>query len=68
MHDKATDPKEREKWRLEPRCHGRVAMADAIIALTSNLAMAHGQRIAFEHDWFDAASSRTPEEDTTKRA
>jgi predicted dehydrogenase len=67
MHDKETDPKERERWRKEPRCHGRVAMADAIIALTSNLAMAHNQRIAFEHDWFEAASSRTPEDDFSKK-
>lgn len=38
-----------------PRCHGEVALADAIIALTANMAMAKGQPIDFEHDWFDAA-------------
>ena len=37
-----------------PRCHGRVAMADAIIALTANKAMKDRQRIEFQHDWFDA--------------
>jgi predicted dehydrogenase len=58
----------------KPRCHGEVAMADAIIALTSNLAMrGHGwdpktdirnpQRIAFKPEWFDPASPAVPEED-----
>jgi len=45
------------------RCHGRVAMADAIIALTSNLAMQTHQRIEFKDSWFDAGSNRTPEQD-----
>lgn len=36
-----------------PRCHGEVAMADAIIALTANMAMDRKQRIAFEDDWFN---------------
>jgi predicted dehydrogenase len=44
-----------------PRCHGEVAMADAIIALTANLAMAGKQRIVFEDAWFDAASTEVPE-------
>jgi hypothetical protein len=46
---KDADPKDR---RL-PRCHGTVAMADAIIALTSNLSMKHRRRIEFEDKWFD---------------
>jgi hypothetical protein len=37
-----------------PRCHGRVAMADAIIAMTANKAMKDRKRIEFKHDWFDA--------------
>jgi predicted dehydrogenase len=37
-----------------PRCHGEVAMADAIIALTSNLAMKKQERIPFEDKWFSA--------------
>ena len=37
-----------------PRCHGEVAMADAIIALTANLAMAEKERIVFQDDWFNA--------------
>jgi predicted dehydrogenase len=37
-----------------PRCHGEVAMADAILALTANMAMKSRQRIEFEDAWFDA--------------
>jgi predicted dehydrogenase len=44
-----------------PRCHGRVAMADAIIALTSNLAMRRRQRIEFKPEWFDAVSPEVPD-------
>ena len=44
-----------------PRCHGEVAMADAIIALTANMAMAKKERILFEEAWFDPASSEVPE-------
>jgi predicted dehydrogenase len=49
------DKDEIKKWQQTPHCHGRVAMADAIIALTSNLAMRHKRRIPFEEKWFDAA-------------
>jgi predicted dehydrogenase len=52
-----TDKKER---RL-PRCHGRVAMADAIIALTSNLAMQRHQRIEYRPEWFQADSAEVPD-------
>ncbi len=60
-----------------PRCHGEGAMADAIIALTSNLAMkgrevqvagsnekVHVNRIAFSETWFDAGSKDVPDGDT----
>ena len=46
---------------IMPRCHGEVAMADAIIALTANMAMAKKERIVFEEAWFDANSSEVPE-------
>lgn len=49
--------------RPKPRCHGRVAMADAIIALTSNQAMRKGQRIEFQPDWFKAESAEVPDKD-----
>jgi predicted dehydrogenase len=50
-----------KKDRRLPRCHGRLAMADAIIALTSNLAMQSHQRIEFKPEWFEAQSSAVPD-------
>ena len=38
-------------------------MKDAIMALTSNLAMKHKKRIVFKEEWFDPASDLVPEED-----
>jgi predicted dehydrogenase len=49
----------------ELRCNGHVAMADAIMALTANLAMKHKQRIEFKPEWFDASSDACPEDDFT---
>jgi predicted dehydrogenase len=62
---KASDTAEMEKWRLAPRCHGKVAMADAIIALTTNLAMRKRSRIDFKESWFDPDSSEVPDKDAT---
>jgi predicted dehydrogenase len=45
----------------QPRCRPEVALADAVIALTSNIAIAKGGRIDFEHEWFDVASDATPD-------
>ena len=61
MQDKGKTDEGKQKWQRAPRCHGRVAMADAIIALTSNLAMKRRQRIEFKPEWFDAASSEVPD-------
>lgn len=47
----------------ELRCDGRVAMADAIMALTGNLAMKHQKRIEFKEEWFDPNSDEVPETD-----
>jgi predicted dehydrogenase len=44
-----------------PRCHGEVAMADAIIALTANMAMAKKERIVFEESWFNSDKDDVPE-------
>jgi predicted dehydrogenase len=63
MHDKAKDDEERKMWRLKPRCHGRVAMADAIIALTANQAMRHKKRIEFQESWFDPNTTDVPDGD-----
>ena len=49
--------------RRLPRCHGKVAMADAIIALTSNIAMKKRQRIEFADTWFDPKSPDLPDAD-----
>ena len=47
----------------KPRCHPRVAMADAIIALTTNLAVRTGQPIRFKPEWFEPEKNDTPEKD-----
>jgi hypothetical protein len=44
-----------------PRCHGEVAMADAIVALTANRAMHEKRRIEFKDAWFDSDSPETPD-------
>ena len=69
MHDQTKDKEERAKWRegkagkpgepRGPRCHGLVAMADAIIALTSNIAMETQQRIKFDPKWFQLSDDPT---------
>lgn len=45
------------------RCPGEQGMKDAIMALTSNLAMKHKKRIEFKDEWFDPASDAVPETD-----
>ncbi|MCA9260268.1 MAG: Gfo/Idh/MocA family oxidoreductase, partial [Planctomycetales bacterium] len=47
----------------QPRCKPKVAMADAVIALTTNIAMREGRRIEFQKEWFDIDSDATPEGD-----
>lgn len=45
------------------RCPGEQGMKDAIMALTSNLAMRHKKRIVFKDEWFDPDNPATPETD-----
>jgi hypothetical protein len=45
------------------RCPGEQGMKDAIMALTSNLAMKHKKRIEFKDEWFDPNSDAAPETD-----
>jgi predicted dehydrogenase len=45
------------------RCPGKTAMADAIMALVCNKAMALKKRIVFKEEWFDPESTATPEDD-----
>ncbi len=50
--------------KLRPRCRGEVALADAVIALTSNLAMKQKRRIEFEEAWFDPFKDEVPDGST----
>lgn len=45
----------------QPRCQPKVAIADAIIALTSNIAIRDRKQIEFKPEWFDIESDETPE-------
>jgi len=44
-----------------PRCHPKVALADAVIALVTNLAARQQRKIDFAEAWFDPDSDETPE-------
>ena len=47
----------------ELRCNGTVAMGDAIMAMTANIAMKKKIRIEFKPEWFDPESDANPEAD-----
>ncbi len=47
----------------QPRCVPTVALANAVISLTSNLAIRRQQRIEFKPEWFDPESDEVPETD-----
>ncbi len=71
--DKKVDYAKNDKGELVhkdiiPRCHGEVAMADAILALTANMAMAKRERIVFEDAWFETAKDDVPETKHAKKA
>ncbi len=61
----ARDAEGNYKQRL-PRCHGMVAMADAILALTANQAMQKKIRIPFEDAWFQSETPEVPDKDAEK--
>ncbi|MBQ6108800.1 MAG: hypothetical protein IJK97_11375, partial [Thermoguttaceae bacterium] len=44
-------------------CEPKVAMADAIMALTANISARVGQTIEFKDEWFDVFNDATPEND-----
>jgi predicted dehydrogenase len=46
----------------QPRCHPKVALKDAVIALTANYAAREGERIDFRESWFDPDDPATPDE------
>ena len=52
----------------KPRCTPEVALADAVIALVSNMAIAKSERIVFDPGWFDPKSDSTPEGDVPRPA
>ncbi len=52
----------------KPRCTPEVALADAVIALTSNLAIDEGKRIEFDPAWFDVDRSETPDGNAPRQA
>lgn len=43
------------------RCDGRVALADAVMALTANVAMRNRAPIDFKDAWYDPASEEAPD-------
>lgn len=45
----------------QPRCHPRVALANAVVALTTRMSARTRQRIDFVEAWFDPDSDETPE-------
>jgi predicted dehydrogenase len=47
----------------QPRCGPKMALGDAVIALTTNIAARKGIRIDFDEAWFDPARPETPETD-----
>jgi len=46
----------------QPRCQPKVALKDAVIALTANQAARKGCRIDFQESWFDPDDPATPDE------
>ena len=56
------DPYNRDE-NIQPRCYPKIALGDAVIALTTNMAAKKGVRVEFKPEWFDIDSDATPEED-----
>jgi predicted dehydrogenase len=52
----------------KPHCAPEVALGDAVIALTSNIAIKKCQRIEFDPAWFDVDRSETPDGSTPRQA
>ncbi|HEY7328856.1 MAG TPA: Gfo/Idh/MocA family oxidoreductase [Gemmataceae bacterium] len=59
-YEKDSDGKYRQRLT---RCHGEVAMVDAIVALTANHAMHTHQRVEFQDAWFNADKPDVPPSD-----
>ena len=52
---KANDP------TLQPRCYPKIALADSVISLVTNIAADEGRSITFNEKWFDINDDATPE-------
>lgn len=55
-----SDPNETDESLL-PRCRPKIALGDAVIALTTNLAIENREQIAFDPDWFAIDADATPD-------
>ena len=53
--------------RQELRCRPEVALADAVYALTANIAIRQARRIEFKPEWFDTQDPAAPETDPELR-
>ncbi len=56
----------------KPRCYPKVAMGDAVIALTTNVAIQRGLSgeagyVKFDEEWFEIDSDKTPDGSDVKR-
>lgn len=51
----------RNPGKGEVKCKPEVAMADAVIALATNIAIEENRRIEFKPEWFDIEKQETPE-------
>lgn len=52
---------ERDRDNLRPRCDGRAALDDAVMALVANRAMREQKRIVFDPKWFDPSEDAVPD-------
>lgn len=60
--EKNPDAQDQAK-EVQPKCRPEVAMSDAIIALTTNIAIRKNERIEFKDAWFEIDNDETPEGD-----
>jgi len=58
----------RNPGKGEVKCGPKVAMADAVIALTTNIAIKENRRIEFKSEWFDIDDDATPEDEAAELA
>ena len=52
---------EADPSKAMPRCYPEVALGDAVISLTTNIAARLGESVEFDMAWFDPVKDETPE-------